>query len=145
MAPMAAAAQTGVMEPSRPRAPLPALVRVGVVVGVVSLLVMATFTVPLFREPVVMLARVEKVDVCDEGDPVDAYASRYENFHCMRFQVLGVLKGSYAKSELGLILHSPTLTFWGLASPGAWFLLAFREHPVQGRTVLELVGQQWVP
>jgi len=94
-------------------------------VGVLLLLGAA----PVLRQPLVLVAHVEKVGVCDGQVEIDALAHDADAHHCMRFRVWGVLKGDYEEATLGLLLHSPTVTFWGRGQVGTVHLLGLEPAP----------------
>jgi hypothetical protein len=117
---------------------VPALV-VALVLGLLGALI-----APVLRQEVVVLGVVERSEVGEPGDRVDAVLRHdFDAHYFMRFRVVGVLKGQFEPKELGLRLHSPALTFWNLAAPGARYLLGFREAKTgQGARILVLEDKQ---
>lgn len=104
------------------------------------------FVAPVLRQDVVVLGRVEWVDVCDGSVDIDAVGSRYEAHYCMRFHVRRVLKGSFGKEKLGRILHSPSMTFWGHGDVGSDVLLGLEDDRGEGKgRYLWLREQCWIP
>ena len=80
-------------------------------------------------QPVALICTIAEVKVGEPGDVVDATTGDlHDANYFVRLKVDRVLKGEYAKPELGLRLHSPSLMFGfglGSASVGARHVLLF--------------------
>jgi hypothetical protein len=86
----------------------------------------------------VLVGRIARVGMTDEGDRVDARENSLDRYHFVRFEVETVVRGNWVLPDIGVAVHSPSMSFGADAkSVGERLVLTFEQRTLEsGKTVL---------